>query len=89
MPEGYTFDHPDVLAGIDDGKVFQYHVKMQIRDQKTLVYQRDMAFNNVLIPVKFHTFSRSRTCSDAQFKSDEHLITLKYDAPSPERLQPQ
>ena len=86
LPEGYTLDHPDAPAGIDGSKLFQYHVRMQIRNKKTLVYQREMAFDSVLIPVKF--YPQIKTLFDAQFKSDEHLITLKSDAPSG-GLQPQ
>jgi hypothetical protein len=80
VPDGYTLDHADAPSPINGGKVFQYQVKMQFRNRKTLVYSRDFLFESLLIPVEH--YATLKQLFDTQFKSDEHQIALMAPAAS-------
>jgi len=85
FPPGYLPDHPDAPPPIRAGDAFVYTVKMQIRDQKTLIYRRTLSVDGILFPVRL--YPTVKKLFDAQFKEDEHLMTLKQDAPA-SGLQP-
>ncbi len=78
MPAGYALDHAEAPAPVAAGDVSRYDVKIQVADQRTIIYHRTFFFGageSILFPTT--TYNALRQVFDAIHTSDEHTLALK------------
>jgi hypothetical protein len=88
LPEGFRLDHPDAPAPIKSAPVVTYSVSMAVTKSNKLIYQRQLMFGGNSVPLfEAANYAVVKKIFDHIHESDDHIVTLKSEAPGATETQ--